>query len=404
MSKSRRTGPSARERADGRWEVRQTVEGHRISGYGATAADALRDFESKRNRHVQGLPLTDARVPFRDVVEQWRVHSLPTLPLSPKTRRLYGDRARMHIANSSLGGVSLAALRAGHIERWVVQSRDGGAAASSIRTDYAVLTHIFRAAMRDGLIAASPLVGVPRPAKAGREVTYMRPEQVQALLAAVSHSRHAPAILLIAATGMRRGEGLALRWSDVNFERGTIRVAGTIDEKLVRQEWTKSKRNRVIPVGRGVLNLLRDVRRQQIVEQKVAGADWSNTMGLVFTTATGTAYGPRNVLRTVQNAATRLGLPETVGVHTLRHSAATALLEGGAHIKNVSSILGHSSAQVTLDFYAHVHDEQQRAALDSLTGTMWGQNPADPSSDPSSNGSGRDEPGDSGGLSLVSGA
>jgi integrase len=86
---------------------------------------------------------------------------------------------------------------------------------------------------------------------------------------------------------------------------------------------------------------------------------------LVFATEFGTPVEPRNILRTVQIAAQKAGIAN-VGVHTLRHSAAVAWLEGGTHIKAVADLLGHSSIAITGDIYGHTSDDTARAAVDGL--------------------------------------
>jgi integrase len=89
----------------------------------------------------------------------------------------------------------------------------------------------------------------------------------------------------------------------------------------------------------------------------------------VFTTELGTPVEPRNILRTIEAAATKAGF-ENVGVHTLRHSAAVAWLEAGTHIKAVADLLGHSSIAVTGDIYGHTSDATTRAAIDGLTDAL----------------------------------
>jgi integrase len=88
--------------------------------------------------------------------------------------------------------------------------------------------------------------------------------------------------------------------------------------------------------------------------------------GLVFTTAFGGPVDPRNVLRAIQDAAKSAGV-EGVGVHTLRHTAAVTMLEGGVHIKAASDLLGHSSIAITGDIYGHTTDEAARAAVELLS-------------------------------------
>jgi integrase len=89
----------------------------------------------------------------------------------------------------------------------------------------------------------------------------------------------------------------------------------------------------------------------------------------VFASEFGTPVDPRNILRTIQNAAQKAGMSD-IGVHTLRHSAAVAWLETGVHIKAVADLLGHSSIAITGDIYGHTSDDTARAAVEGLAGQL----------------------------------
>lgn len=170
---------------------------------------------------------------------------------------------------------------------------------------------------------------------------------------------------------MRRGEALALRWSDVDLDNGTVTVRGTLGRiggRLVVSEPKTDRSRRTVPIGAPLVAMLRAQRKQQAAEQLRAANQWENS-GLVFTTEFGTPVEPRNILRTVETAAAKAGM-EGVGVHTLRHSAAVAWLEAGVHIKAVADLLGHSSIAVTGDIYGHTSDDTARAAVDGLIGTL----------------------------------
>ena len=169
------------------------------------------------------------------------------------------------------------------------------------------------------------------------------------------------------ATGPRRGEALALHWSDVNLDAGLLRVRWTLSrtsQGLQLDEPKTDKSRRTVPLPRSAIETLRAHRTRQLEEQRTATGAWPEH-GLVFTTEIGTPLEPRDVLRRSEVLAERAGL-RGVTLHTLRHSAASFLLAAGTHTKVVQEHLGHSSYAITADTYSHVGSAQQREAADRL--------------------------------------
>ena len=181
--------------------------------------------------------------------------------------------------------------------------------------------------------------------------------------------------MLIASTGLRKGEALALRWDRVDLGAGTLKVAATlgrIGDRLVISEPKTARSRRTVPLSPASVAMLRKHRTEQKAERLRAGNQWTDS-GLVFTTELGGPVDPRNLLRVIEAAAKTAGV-EGVGVHTLRHSAAVAWLEAGVHIKAVADLLGHSSIAITGDMYGHTSDDTARAAIDTPAG-RWDCDP-----------------------------
>ena len=212
---------------------------------------------------------------------------------------------------------------------------------------------------------------MPRPRVARTEAKHLDAAEVTALLAAAEKLRYRPVLVLIAATGLRRGEALALHWRDVDLAGGTLKVAGTLSRvggRLEISEPKTARSRRTVPLSPAVVSLLKTIKATQAAERLHAGEQWTDS-GLVFTTEFGTPVEPRNILRTIELAAAKAGITG-IGVHTLRHSAATAWLDAGVHIKAVADLLGHSSISITGDIYGHSSDAAARAAIDGLSGTL----------------------------------
>ena len=155
------------------------------------------------------------------------------------------------------------------------------------------------------------------------------------------------------ATGLRRGEALALHWSDVDLDAGLLRVRWTLSrtsQGLQLDEPKTDKSRRTVPLPRSAIETLRAHRTRQLEEQRTAAGAWQEH-GLVFTTEIGTPLEPHNMLQRFELLAQRAGL-RGVTLHTLRHSAASFLLASGTHTKVVQEHLDHSSYAITADITA----------------------------------------------------
>ncbi len=348
MAKRANGEGNVRQRVDGRWEaslsyVDPTTETRRRTYvYGKTAAEARRELKKIQQRIDEGQPAKDAPDTVGSWLKRWRESSLAASDRKPTTKSLYGSLSRTHLEDAEIGGKRLDRLRPSDVEALIVE-------------------------LRDALLASNPAAKVKRPAVARQEARYLPAADVARLLDAAKELRYYVAVVLMAATGLRRGEVCGLLWSDVDLDKGELRVRHTlsrVDRELVLTEPKTDRSRRRVPLHTGVVTALKGWRKQQVAERLAAGDQWSDT-GVVFATELGTMVDPRNLLRTVELAAAKAGI-ENVGAHTMRHSAAVAWLESGVHIKAAADLLGHSSISITGDLYGHTSDDTARAAVDGL--------------------------------------
>lgn len=239
------------------------------------------------------------------------------------------------------------------------------------------IASVFKAAVRDRVIARSPIDGVKLPTVQARQVVPVTVEQVRALEAALP-ARYTALVTLAAGTGMRQGECLGLTVDRVDFLRRTIRV----DRQLVATGGglpqfgpTKTRASvRTIPLPEVVVAALAEHLRVF-----GPGAD-----GLVFTNDHGEAIRRQRFSDTWRPAASVAGLPAGEGMHALRHFYASLLIRAGCSVKVVQARLGHATAAETLDTYSHLwpddEDRTRQAVDDALAtadaipvGETWGQ-------------------------------
>ncbi len=353
----------------------------RVRVYGPTRAAVRAKLAQARDRLDVGAPVKDATRTVAAWLSHWRATTLAASDRKESTRVLYAALCRKHLEPAPFGAIPLDKLRASDVEALVLAMRaktkpgvDGSVRAlsdSTIRQTYTILRAGLDGAVRDGLLARNPAALIKRPGIERTEAKHLDADDMTAVLKAAEPSRYHAALVLIAATGLRKGEALALRWDRVDMDAGVLKVAATIarvDRALRITEPKTARSRRTVPIPAAVVAMLRRHRTEQKAERLRAGNQWTDS-GLVFTTEFGGPVDPRNLLRVIETAAQTVGV-EGVGVHTLRHSAAVDWLEAGVHIKAVADLLGHSSIAITGDVYGHTSDDTARAAVDGRAGRL----------------------------------
>ena len=368
------------------WKEPATGKRHRTTYYGRTRAEVREKLNKALERRRDEVPVRDTSMTVGAWAQIWLDTTVAASSRKSTTKQLYGYLVKSHIAPPPFGSRRLDRLRPSHIDELVMQLRRKtkaqrsetgdrvqvrALADSTIQRVFSVVRLLLDGAVRDGLIAKNPAAVVRPPAIPHREARFLSTAEVRRLLEAASVSRYCRVFTFIAATGVREGEALALSWSDVDFDAGLIRIAGTLTRVEGRLEVMSPKTlrsRRVLPLTPAVAAVLRSQLDAQAREQEIAQNLWRRS-DFVFTTEVGAPMQARNVLRALTMAAAKAELIG-VSVHTLHHSAATALLEAGVHLKAVSELLGHATIRITGDVYGHVSPEVARAAMDSLSESL----------------------------------
>lgn len=361
-------------------------ETKRFVAYGRTRKLVKDKLDKARERLEVGAPVRDSKQTIGEWLAYWRTTGLAASDRKESTKELYSRLSMKHLEPAPFGARRLDELKPSHIEALLLDMKartkppksEGGEphralSDSTIRQVYTVLRAGLDGAVRDEQIARNPAVKVPRPGVDRHEAKHLAVAEVAAVLKAAETSRYYPALALISATGLRRGEALALTWdsSIVNLDEGWLKVRktlGRVNGALVSSEPKTDRSRRTVPLSPAVVTMLRKYKVAQAAEKLRAGNQWRDS-GLVFTNEFGGPVDPRNLLRVIEVAAAAANV-EGVGVHTLRHSAAVAWLEAGVHIKAVADLLGHSSIAITGDVYGHTSDEAARSAVEGWSGAL----------------------------------
>jgi integrase len=198
-------------------------------------------------------------------------------------------------------------------------------------------------------------------------------EQVRAFLDSIPGDRlHAP-IAVAVNTGLRRGELLGLKWSDVDLDGARLSVRRSLISVGYRLQWSEpktAKSRRVVDLDAQTVVILREHRRSQIEERLAWGPGYSDG-DLVFAKENGEPYHPDRFGGRFENLVSASGLPR-IRFHDLRHTHATLGLAAGIHPKVMSERLGHSSISITLDTYSHAVPALQKDAADRIAALVYG--------------------------------
>ncbi|MFI5041366.1 MAG: tyrosine-type recombinase/integrase [Acidimicrobiales bacterium] len=236
-------------------------------------------------------------------------------------------------------------------------TRRGTLSPTTVRYAYSVLRIALGRAEKMGRVTYNAATKIDPPSKATREMHPLSVDEARTFLGSLEGDRFAALYVVAIATGLRQGELLALRWSDIDLEAGTLTVSHTLQRgtrTLAEPKTARSRRSIVLPA------MARDALLEHRRGQRVARID-----GLVFATSAGTALDTRKVTRAFQARLAVIGLPRQ-RFHDLRHAFATMQIEAGEDIAVVSRILGHSNLSTTADVYAHLTPVMQRRSADRM--------------------------------------
>ncbi len=296
---------------------------------------------------------------YQEWLNEWlRYYVKPST--KQRTYNKYNGIINNHIV-PELGDKDISQLSALYLQKFCVDLIDNGMAANTVNGIISIIKCSLRRAEALEIIVKQYGEAITRPKVKEKDVESLSREEQHKVEQYIAESRvnNRIGIILCMYTGMRVGELLALKWSDIDFGKGLITVSKSCHDSWIDGKYVKvidtpktSSSIRIIPLPKQLIARLKEARKNFGGEYVVAGK---------------TAYGAqvRSYQRTFENMLDKLNIPHK-GIHCLRHTFATRALEVGMDIKTLAEILGHKSPTVTLKRYAHSMIEHKTEMMNRL--------------------------------------
>ena len=374
MAKKRANGEgSIRKRKDGRWEGRYTAGHDPITGkqifknvLGKTQAEVKEKLKKALLEAGQVDIAKAGKYTVGTWMDEWfeNVAKIKVRPSSHQTYRGYIDNhIKPNIGNIPLGKLTTMDLQKlyrklltkGRVERIESKEQPKGLSAKTVRNINQVISSAMDLAVAQKIILNNPTDSCELPKVEHQEMQTIPAEQLQAFLREARASGVYEMYYIELATGLRRGELLGLKWSDIDWKNGIIKVrrqVARVDGKIVEAPLKTKNSYRAVTISPQAIEVLK--------QQKEKTNDQ-----YVFPSPNGGPISPDSVRHMLHRVLERAGIPK-VRFHDLRHTFATIALQNGVDIKTVSGMLGHFSAGFTLDTYAHVTTSAQKEAAQTM--------------------------------------
>ncbi len=357
-------------RQDGRWAASLyvvTTKGRRkrTTLYGRTRAEVREKMTALQRDMDRGVRMPEDNWTVEGYLRHW-LESVVRPNRAPKTHQGYELIVRLHIV-PTLGRKRLRALGVADVRDLLARLEEDGMGTRGVQQVHAVLRNALQSAMRDEVVVrnVAKLVQVKTPRyDVGRGLGV---EEARTLLRHTRSDRLHALYVLAVYLGLRRGELLGLRWSNVDLDEAFLVVAHTLQrvEGELRFQPPKTRTSRrTVPLPGPCVEALRAHKALQAAERLAAGPRWCEE-DMVFATTIGTPIEPDNLSRSWYKVRTVLGEPPP-RFHDLRHTCVSLLLAEGAPPHVVQQIVGHSAIDVTMTIYAHASLDEKRKVLDRL--------------------------------------
>ena len=331
----------------------------------AREANALRDKIMHEQR--RGVYVEPSEMLLKEYLTQW-LEDYAKPNIKPKTYDIYKNMIDNHLT-PGLGNIPVGKLRPTQLKGFYAKKLKGGRADGkpgglsnrSVQYMHVILKLVLKSAVEDEMITRNVAIDVTPPTVKKPKIRFWEWDNAKAFLGNEKkkydkkRGRCYPIYALALSTGMRRGELLGLHWKDINLNKKTITICHslveTMDGPLLQDTLKTDSSYRTLDISDKTIEMLKAHRKRQA--QEILALGLKNT-GLVFTASTGNWVDPSNMDKYFREAVERAELPAIGGMHALRHTYATRMLELGYSPRYVQERLGHANIAITLGTYSHV--------------------------------------------------
>lgn len=354
--------PDRKYKGGTRVRVRKTINGVKHDFYGTSKRAA----EKKRDDYIRqvtlGIDPELARETLHDAMNTWMtVIEKPHLKASTYER--YAGIQKVYVKNSDFGGIAVSEFKTITLQKWYNDLEKEGKSYSQIHNLHKLLNKFFHYAYNEGYINRNPCAGTRNPAKKEeKEKDIFTLEEIEKILKSAKNERFYCLVKLLAMTGMRLGEAIALTWDDVDLKSHKITINKSFNKAGELTTTKTNSSNRTIVFNPSLAKDLKIRKKENAEERLKAGYEETK---LVFPTPVGTHQDQRNFLRAFNRIVEASGVKYR-SPHTLRHSFASIMRQKGYSLELVADFLGHSSILTTGDIYSHTSPEDLMAAAKSI--------------------------------------
>lgn len=361
-------GGSVRQRDDGTWEARCTINGKRRSFYGAKQSEALKAMRAALSSADNGTYVEPSKMTLAEWADAWLEVYVKT---STKQSTYYAYKGTLNryvipiIGKRKLSSVNTTQIQAIYNDMLYKKNL----AKKTVRNLHGILHEMFHQAVELNYLVVNPTLACKKPRPDKRQITPLGETDIGAFLTAIEGHMYQDIFTVTLFTGMRIGEACGLPWDAVNFKKGTI----TIKQQLQHHEGTgefkietpKHDKFRVLTAPPFVLEILKRIRVNQLKNSLEYGSFWHNEYNLVFTKEDGSFINPKNLRASYKRVVEKIGRPDA-RFHDLRHTYAVTALQEGDDVKTVQQNLGHATSSFTLDVYGHVSEKMKQESANRM--------------------------------------